>query len=92
MTARASKQSSDHVKWTAAEEAILVDTLLTQKELGLQSENGWKPVVWTTVVAALRDNFSFNIPKEAKHCKSRWQRVRASFDIQDIVNNPVSLA
>ncbi|KDQ13608.1 hypothetical protein BOTBODRAFT_175327 [Botryobasidium botryosum FD-172 SS1] len=71
----------DKVKWTHTEETILVDTLLVQKELGLQSENGWKPSVWTTVVSALHENFRVDTPKQAKHCKSWWQRLRSQFRI-----------
>ncbi|KDQ06774.1 hypothetical protein BOTBODRAFT_234348, partial [Botryobasidium botryosum FD-172 SS1] len=74
-------QKKAHVKWTPTEETILVDTLIAQKELGLQSENGWKPTVWTTVAAVLRENFPDGATKGVKQIRSRWQRIKAQFHI-----------
>jgi hypothetical protein len=49
------KDDKDKVKvnWTGAEEALMVSTLLKEKDKGNQAESGWKPVVWQVLVEAL---------------------------------------
>ncbi|KAK7036919.1 hypothetical protein R3P38DRAFT_2418791, partial [Favolaschia claudopus] len=42
-------------QWTNDCDATLVRTLLACKEQGLQSDSGWKPVVWTQCAEALKD-------------------------------------
>ncbi|KAF8574496.1 hypothetical protein K439DRAFT_1253224, partial [Ramaria rubella] len=61
------------------EEAEVVSILTDQKELGNQAKSGWKPIVWTAVVAALAATFDTVPQKNVKQCKSRWQRVRHLF-------------
>ncbi|KAF8574959.1 hypothetical protein K439DRAFT_1547411 [Ramaria rubella] len=48
-------------------EAKVVRILTDQKELGNQAESGWKPIVWTAVVAALAATFN-TIPQ--KKCQA----------------------
>ena len=49
------KDDKDNLKvnWTSAEEALMVSTLLKEKDKGNQAESGWKPVVWQVLVEAL---------------------------------------
>ena len=66
------------VNWTSAKEAILVQTLLQEKEKGNQAESGWKPIVWQVLVEALA-TIGSKRRKEAKQIKTRWQRVSFYF-------------
>jgi hypothetical protein len=63
--------------WSSADEAKLVEVLTAQKKAGNMSENGWKPVAFTAVVAALQgsEKVSGGAVKTVTTVKSRWQRV-----------------
>ncbi|GJJ14479.1 hypothetical protein Clacol_008743 [Clathrus columnatus] len=73
------KETKDKVSWTAAQEATLVAVLLEQMKQGNQAESGWKPIVWTIVISALEKEHPASIPKQATHCKSRWQRLKSEY-------------
>jgi hypothetical protein len=70
-------------KWTAAAEALLVETLIKQKLTGNWGDNNPKPVAWTACENALAgsEEASGGCPKTVVAIKSRWQRVRASCNI-----------
>lgn len=61
--------------WDSVSNQIMANTLLTQKELGNSSENGFKPSAWQRVVTALHTHNNGGGPKTASAAKSRWQRV-----------------
>lgn len=79
--ATASDKDSEDTKWTVANEATLVATLIECRNEGLQADSGWKPVVWTRAVEALKDSeiISGGGPKGQAAIKSRWQKVRACY-------------
>jgi hypothetical protein len=57
-------------QWTDACDATLVTTLRACKDEGLQSDSGWKPVVWTRSADALKD--SPGPVKTATKCQDHW--------------------
>ncbi|KDQ18865.1 hypothetical protein BOTBODRAFT_82563, partial [Botryobasidium botryosum FD-172 SS1] len=70
------------VEWSIDEDAELVHVLEEQKRLGNQSETGWKNTVWSQAANAIAVSFpDAKIKKEAKHCKSRWQRLKGLYKI-----------
>ncbi|KDQ13310.1 hypothetical protein BOTBODRAFT_45272 [Botryobasidium botryosum FD-172 SS1] len=69
------------VYWNLAEEALLIDTLLHQREQGMQAESGWKPAVWQIAVDALRDAYPKEQQKEICHCKTRWQHLKDEYRV-----------
>ncbi|KAF8580859.1 hypothetical protein K439DRAFT_1619440 [Ramaria rubella] len=72
-------EADEKVKWSTTEEAEVVSILTDQKELGNQAESGWKPIVWTAVVAALAATFDTIPQKNVKQCKSRWQCLKGEY-------------
>ena len=61
------------VKWSAAEEATLVETLLEQTRLGFQAELGFKAMAWTAIAYALTAEHHHSNPKAVTQIKHRWQ-------------------
>lgn len=81
MSPSTAKSRADPVSWSSTEEAVLIDTLLEQQDR-MQSETGWKPVVWSIVAQALSELRSgTSKKKQADHCKSRWRRVSRPIQI-----------
>jgi hypothetical protein len=60
------------VRWTSADDALIVATLTAAKANGLQADSGWKPVVWQRCADALKD--SLGPPKTSKKCQDHWGR------------------
>jgi len=75
------KKRRDKARWVAAEEAIIIATLLLQKAAGNSSESGFKPSVWTLVVDAVGDATTESVSKNLLQCKTCYHRVCAQFSI-----------
>lgn len=65
-------------KWSAADDAELVKTLLEQRALGLQSESGFKSAAYTACAVALAgsEKISGGIAKDATACMNHFAKVR----------------
>ncbi|HEV7737058.1 MAG TPA: hypothetical protein VGO47_06775 [Chlamydiales bacterium] len=63
------------VKWSEAEDTLVVDILLEEKSLGGMSDNGWKRQVWIKVVEKLKREIPGSGDKTAEKTKSRYERV-----------------
>jgi hypothetical protein len=64
-------------KWSAADDATLIEALKQQARLGNQADNSWKQVVWTAAETALRGSelASGGAPKKSKGCNDHWTLV-----------------
>ncbi|KAJ7816476.1 hypothetical protein B0H13DRAFT_2460060 [Mycena leptocephala] len=72
------KTTDARCQWTDACDATLVTTLRACKDEGLQSDSGWKPVVWTRSADALKD--SPGPVKTATKCQDHWGKsLKGSF-------------
>ncbi|KAF8575045.1 hypothetical protein K439DRAFT_1623876 [Ramaria rubella] len=67
-------------KWTAAEEAAIIATLLGQKAVGA-SDSGFKPTVWKIVVDDLADVSPVGMSKDVSQCKSHYQWLKGEYKI-----------
>ncbi|KAF8584008.1 hypothetical protein K439DRAFT_1298134, partial [Ramaria rubella] len=73
-----------NAKWSASEEAEMIDLLLEQKAIVNSSGNGFKPVVWQLVVTAVElvpQGQERGPAKDAKACKARYQRLKTDYKI-----------
>ncbi|KAF8576208.1 hypothetical protein K439DRAFT_1623016 [Ramaria rubella] len=73
-----------NAKWSASEEAEMIDLLLEQKAIGNSSENGFKPAVWQLVVTAVElalEGQEKGLAKDAKACKARYQQLKPNYKI-----------
>ena len=70
-------------KWTVADEALLIETLIKQKLTGNWGDNNPKPVAWTACENALvgSEEVSGGSTKTVPAIKSCWQWVHASCDV-----------
>jgi len=77
MTKADTKDTKGSTKWTAADEATLVETLIKEKRKANWGDNNPKPVAFTAVEVALAGSelVSGGAPKGVAAIKSRWQRV-----------------
>ena len=68
--------------WKSADDAILVATLIKERELGHQTDLGFKPVMFTACVEALRGSelTSGGVPKSSGSAKDHWDKVCDYFD------------
>lgn len=66
--------------WTDADNVVLVDTLLQEKEEGRQSDSGFKSASYTACAAALSgsEKVSGGLPKSSDSCYNHWGNVRIS--------------
>jgi hypothetical protein len=64
-------------KWSAADDATLVETFKAEKLKANWGDNGPKPVVYTEAVKALTGSeaVSGGGPKNQQAIKNRWQKV-----------------
>ena len=62
------------VHWTDADEKIVVETLLKEKDMGNQADSGWKSSVWMSCEAALVA--SPGEKKTAGKIQDHWTNVR----------------
>lgn len=58
------------VTWSLTEDRILLTTLTEQKQLGNQSDNGWKKIVWQECEKTLKLNGHQG--KTAKKCQNHF--------------------
>lgn len=57
-----------------------MQVLLQHKDAGRTLDNGFKPEVWRLAAEALHGVEHVGGPKTPDACKSRWQRVRFTWD------------
>ncbi|KAI3612942.1 hypothetical protein WG66_005490 [Moniliophthora roreri] len=70
--------------WLDAEDAILIDELCIQKDLGMQAQNGWKKPVWSNVKRQLEKEFGVQKPEKVeKKIQDHWQNKLKS-DYKDV--------
>ncbi|KIJ46762.1 hypothetical protein M422DRAFT_45961 [Sphaerobolus stellatus SS14] len=83
------KKKREKAKWSAGEDADLVIVLREQQKLRNQANSGWKPIVWTAVVAVLEKNHKDVKPKTTKqvltHFGNVHQNALYSLHITDII-------
>lgn len=65
--------------WTSGDKAALVDYLLEQMKEGRDTDNSFKPVVWTGAAEKLNEIRSRGAPKTAKTCKKQFEEVFVQF-------------
>jgi len=68
-------------KWSSAEEAAMIATLLVQKQAGNASESSFKPSVWSLVVAAVEEATTEDVGKDIAQCKTCYHKVSRFFSI-----------
>src|SRR5882724_12292863 len=73
------KKCRDPARWVAAEEAMIIATLLLQKAARNSLESGFKPVVWPLVVDVVSQATSVAIKKNLQQCKTCYHRVHVQF-------------
>ncbi|KAF7288468.1 Myb-DNA-bind-3 domain-containing protein [Mycena chlorophos] len=73
-TGKGQKKPSTRVKWRDADDSVLVDVLVREKN-EYQTDSGWKPQVWAIVAAALKD--SPGAAKTAAKCQDHFGTVRS---------------
>ena len=73
------KKCKGKSKWSAAEEAAIIATLLAQKQAGNASESGFKPSVWSLVATAVREATTEDVGKDIAQCKTCYHKVSHFF-------------
>ena len=73
------KLCKDKAKWTTAEEAAIVTTLLEQKATGNASESGFKPSVWPLVEFSVSKATLGDVKKSVLQCKTCYHKVSCGF-------------
>ena len=71
----------DPARWVAAEEAMIIATLLLQKAARNSLESGFKQAVWPLVVDAVSQAPSVDIKKNLQQCKTCYDRVCVWFSL-----------
>lgn len=61
--------------WSPEDDKALLYCLLEQQAAGNQGDNGWKKVVWTAAVEALKDNGGKGGSKTWTSCRDRFKTV-----------------
>jgi len=63
--------------WKSQDSALLIDTLLKEREAGHQSDTGFKPVAWTACAIALKGSEvkSGGIAKTASSARDHFAKV-----------------
>ena len=71
------EQKKDKVKWSQADNALLVHTLNAEKNKGSWGDNNPKDPIWMECVNKLAgsEKKSGGVAKQKDAIKSRWQRV-----------------
>jgi hypothetical protein len=81
-------KDKESTRWTSADEAVLVETLVKEKAKGMWGDNNPKPAAWTACEAALAgsEKVSGGGPKvvAAITGKSQWQRVYIGLNSPDL--------
>jgi len=75
---RRPKKAPSRAVWCAADDAVLLENLIKEKENGNQTDNSsWKTVVWTTTEKALAGSemHSGGAAKTGESCHNRWTAV-----------------
>ncbi|KAH9021386.1 Myb/SANT-like DNA-binding domain-containing protein [Lactarius pseudohatsudake] len=77
------KQDKNPVKWSQADEAMLLHTLADEKANANWGDNNPKKVAWTACECALADSEkkSGGTAKSAQAIKNRWQRLKQEYDV-----------
>ena len=75
-----STKAKETAKWSSADEATLVATLVQQKALAIWADNNPKPAAYAACVEALRgsEDISGGIPKSKGVVKTHWNKVSLS--------------
>ncbi|KAH9022583.1 hypothetical protein EDB85DRAFT_2151721 [Lactarius pseudohatsudake] len=77
------KPDKNPVKWSQADEAMLLQTLVNKKAKANWGDNNPKKVAWTVCERALADSEkkSGGTPKSTQAIKNRWQRLKQEYDV-----------
>ncbi|KAI9431664.1 Myb/SANT-like DNA-binding domain-containing protein [Lactarius indigo] len=77
------KQDKNAVKWSQADEAMLLQTLADEKAKANWGDNNPKKIAWTACERTLMDSEkkSGGTPKTIQAIKNRWQRLKQEYDI-----------
>ncbi|KAJ6510774.1 hypothetical protein C8R45DRAFT_965150 [Mycena sanguinolenta] len=70
-------KNGERCTWTDRCDAVLVEGLRKAKELGYQSDSGWKPVTWTFVEPLLKD--TPGAPKTPLKIQDHYGSLKAAF-------------
>jgi len=73
------KKHKGKSKWSAAEEAAIIATLLAQKQARNVSESGFKPSVWSLVATAVQEATTEDVGKDIVQCKTCYHKVSRFF-------------
>jgi hypothetical protein len=73
--------------WKSHDSALLIETLLKEREAGHQSDTGFKPVAWTACAAALRGSeiWSGGAAKTATSAHDHFAKVCTTTQLHDKV-------
>lgn len=73
---------SKRCHWSAQDDCILIERLLTQKAAGNQAQSGWKPSVWSAVAAGLSEiAVNGQAEKTTAKCSDHWSNVRTQVSL-----------
>ncbi|KAI0691077.1 Myb/SANT-like DNA-binding domain-containing protein [Cytidiella melzeri] len=75
--APATVPAASRAEWKPSAQAALVAALHKEKVEGRMVENGFKPVSWTYVSAAVLEKAQIGV--NAKQCKNHWAMLRARY-------------
>ncbi|KAH8993776.1 Myb/SANT-like DNA-binding domain-containing protein [Lactarius akahatsu] len=77
------KPDKNPVKWSQADKAMLLQTLVDEKAKANWGDNNPKKVAWTACERALTDSKkkSGETPKSIQSIKNRWQRLKQEYDV-----------
>jgi hypothetical protein len=72
--------------WKSQDSALLIETLLKEREAGHQSDTGFKPVAWTACATALKGSevLSGGITKTASSARDHFAKVCTIAQLYDI--------
>jgi hypothetical protein len=82
------KSGASKAIWKSADDAILVETLIKERELGHQTDSGFKPVAFTACAEALKGSelTSGGAPKSSGSTKDHWDKVWDYFRMSRLSN------
>src|SRR5258708_6467658 len=75
------KAPPKQAKWSAVDNATLIQVLTDQQAAGNQAENAWKGSVWQAASQELANSeaISGGAPKTPSKCRTCWDKVSSKF-------------
>lgn len=84
---------STKASWKSGDSAMLIATLLKEREAGRQSDSGFKPTSWAACALALKGSeiTSGGASKTSNSCRDHFKKVSRCRNVPFVVNVPLTL-